>query len=119
MQILVDENIPRMTVEGLRALGHDVKDLRGSPKEGLPDQDLWQLAMVESRLLITTDKGFSAYRASTHHGILIVRLRQPNRHKIHDAVMLAMERFARTQWANRLVVVRDTTISTSVFRPRS
>jgi len=71
--------------------------------------------VAESRLLITTDKGFSSYRASPHCGILIVRLRQPNRHKIHSAVMMAMQRFNEVHWANRLVVMRDTTMSTSVF----
>ncbi|MEK7408859.1 MAG: DUF5615 family PIN-like protein [Acidobacteriota bacterium] len=30
MKILVDENMPRMTVERLRELGHDVKDIRGT-----------------------------------------------------------------------------------------
>lgn len=95
MRILVDENIPRMTVEGLRALGHDVRDIRGTPDQGLVDTDLWALALAESRALITTDKGFTEYRAVPHQGILIVRLRQPNRAKIHHAVMHVVERFLR------------------------
>jgi hypothetical protein len=31
MKILVDENIPRMTVNRLRELGHDVRDIRVAP----------------------------------------------------------------------------------------
>lgn len=118
MRILVDENIPRMTVQGLQALGHDLKDIRRSVERGLPDPDLWQIALTEYRLLVTTDKGFAVYRTSAHCGILIVRLRQPNRAKINDAVMYAIQRFKEAEWRNRLVVVRDTTISTSVFAPR-
>lgn len=57
MKILADENIPRVTVEGFRAAGHDVKDIRGTSEEGLPDSDLWEIASKECRLLITTDKG--------------------------------------------------------------
>jgi predicted nuclease of predicted toxin-antitoxin system len=57
MRILVDENIPRMTVDRLRELGHDVKDIRGTGDKGLADADLWDLAVRERRLLITTDKG--------------------------------------------------------------
>ena len=79
MRILVDENIPRMTVDRLRELGHDVKDIRGTSDEGLADAGLRGLAVRERRLLITTDKGFTEYRAASHFGILIVRLRQPNR----------------------------------------
>src|SRR5271157_1771747 len=113
MRILVDENIPRMTVDTLRSLGHDVKDVRGTSDQGAPDSDLWALAMAESRMLVTTDKGFTEYRSAPHRGILIVRLRQPNRQKIHHAVMHTIERFPDSEWPNLLVVVRDTTMSTS------
>ncbi len=115
MKILVDENIPRMTVDGLRALGHDVKDIRGTAQRGLPDPDLWEIASEEVRLLVTTDKGFTTYRTLPHNGILVVRLRQPNRHKINNAVMQAMQRFQAEEWHNLLVVVRDATLSVSRF----
>src|ERR1700722_2019599 len=72
MRVLVDENIPRMTAEGLRALGHDVKDIRGTSDQGAPDPDLWRLALAECRALVTTDKGFTEYRSAPHYGILIV-----------------------------------------------
>ena len=41
MKILVDENIPRITVSALRELGHDVRDVRGTRTEGMGDSDLW------------------------------------------------------------------------------
>ena len=87
MKILVDENIPRMTVNRLRELGHDVRDIRGSSDQGMADAALWDIAVREGRLLITTDKGFTEYRTTNHNGILIVRLRRPNRLKIHQSVM--------------------------------
>jgi predicted nuclease of predicted toxin-antitoxin system len=113
MKILVDENIPRMTVDHLRELGHDVRDIRGTADEGLGDSALWDVAIRERRLLITTDKGFAEHRTTSHYGILIVRLRQPNRLKIHQYVMRAMERFGETGWPGLLVVMRDATMSTS------
>ena len=102
-----------MTVDGLRTFGHDVKDIRGTSDQGVADSDLWGLALAESRVLITTDKGFTQYRSVPHHGILVVRLRQPNRHKIHNSVMHVIERFPEAEWPNLLVVIRDTTMSTS------
>jgi predicted nuclease of predicted toxin-antitoxin system len=113
MRILVDENIPRITVDALRMLGHDVKDIRGTSERGLADPDIWRIAALEGRLLVTTDKGFTEYRNTSHYGILIVRLRQPNRNKINNAVMQIMQRFSAAEWPNLLVVVRDMTISTS------
>ena len=113
MRVLVDENIPRMTVEGLRALGHDVRDIRGTSNQGIADPDLWGLALAESRTLITTDKGFMEYRSAPHYGIVIGRVRQPNRQKIHNSVMHVIGRFSEDEWPNLLVVVRDATMSTS------
>ena len=107
MKILVDENIPSMTVRALREMGHDVSDIRGTEREGMSDDALWEMIQREGRLLITTDKGFTQRREKLHHGILIVRLRQPNRRKIHQRVMQAITRFAEEEWPGLLVVMRD------------
>jgi predicted nuclease of predicted toxin-antitoxin system len=108
MKICVDENIPLSTVAELRNPGHDVLDIRGTANQGIPDDLLWELVLKETRLLITTDKGFVQHRNELHYGILVVRLRQPNEQKIHERVMLAMGQFAESEWAGMLVVMRDT-----------
>jgi predicted nuclease of predicted toxin-antitoxin system len=113
MRVLVDENISRITVAALVALRHDVRDIRGTSVQGAADSDLWALAMAECRALMTTDKGFTEYRSVAHYGILVVRLRRPNRQKIHHSVMYVFERFSDAEWPNLLVVVRDTMMSTS------
>jgi predicted nuclease of predicted toxin-antitoxin system len=108
MKIFVDENIPLMTVKVLREMGHDLRDIRGTEEEGIADDTLWEIVQREGRLLITTDKGFTQHRDELHHhGILIVRLRQPNRHKIHQRVMQAMAQFTAKEWPGLLVVMRD------------
>ncbi len=111
MKILVDENIPLTTVRALRAHGHDVLDIRGTADEGIPDYALWEMAQCGERLLITTDKGFVHYREQLHHGILIIRLRQPNRRKIHERVMQTIAQFKAAEWLGLLVVIRDNTQS--------
>jgi predicted nuclease of predicted toxin-antitoxin system len=113
MKILADENIPRMTVEWLRSVGHGVRDVRGTPEQGAADIRLWDLALSKQRTLVTTDEGFTEHRAEPHYGILVVRLRQPNRVQIHSAVANAMTRFPDSEWPNLLVVIRDRTMSTS------
>lgn len=107
MRILVDENIPLMTVHALREMGHEVLDIRGTANEGAADEILWEIIQRQGRLLITTDKGFTEHRDEQHHGILIVRLRQPNRYKIHQRAMQAMKQFAEKEWPGLLVVMRD------------
>ena len=108
MNIFADENIPTSTIQALRQMGHDVRDLRGTPEQGMPDDALWKISQREKRLLITTDKGFARYRDETHSGILIIRLKQPNLQKIHQRVMQAMSQHKAEQWPGRLVVMRDT-----------
>ena len=44
MRVLVDENIPKVTVQALTELGHDVFDIRGTQKQGTDDESLWMLA---------------------------------------------------------------------------
>jgi predicted nuclease of predicted toxin-antitoxin system len=107
MKIFVDENIPSTTVQSLREIGHDVSDIRGTEYEGAADDVLWDMVQQERRLLITTDKGFARYRDESHCGILIVRLRQPNRHRIHHRVMQAVAQFAPEEWLGLLVTMRD------------
>lgn len=108
MRILVDENIPNITVDELRAMGHDVLDIRGTPRQGIFDDELWPLAQTERRTLVTTDKGFSAHRDEQHCGLLVVRLRQPNQQRIHARIMAAFRQFAEQDWPGLLVVMRDT-----------
>jgi len=107
MKIIIDENIPVMTVETLRKLGHDVRDIRGTPDEGMPDPELWSKSQSEGRLLITTDKGFSKHRNETHYGILVIRLKKPNRAKIHQRVLQAINQFGENEWSGLVVVMRD------------
>lgn len=107
MKICVDENIPLVTVTALRILGHDVLDIRGTIEQGLTDDKLWEKVQRENRLLITTDKGFTDYRAEPHYGILIVRLRQPNEQKIHARIMMAINQYSDIEWPGLLVVMRD------------
>lgn len=113
MRILVDENVPGPTVRALRSAGHDVADVRGTPDEGMDDPALWRKAQREGRLLITTDRGFTRRREEPHHGILVVRVRQPDMAKIHSRVMQAVADFEPDEWPGVLVVMRDNVRSVS------
>ena len=107
MKIFVDENIPNVIVLELQTMGHDVLDIRGTPQQGMLDDELWALAQSEQRLLVTTDKGFTAHREEDHWGILVIRLHQPNEQRIHARVMAALRQFPESDWPGLLVVMRD------------
>ena len=117
MKVVVDENIPKRTVEALRASGHVVSDMRGSVEQGSPDADLWNIVLIERALLITTDKGFTVHRDEAHFGILIIRLRQPNLVRIHARIMAAIARYGPEDWPNMMLVMRDRVQSLYRSRP--
>jgi len=117
MKIFVDENIPSMTVHALRKIGHDVTDIRGTVDQGITDEELWRKAQSQNCLLITTDKGFAGHREEAHWGLLIVRLRQPTRLKIHSRIIQALTEYPQEKWPGRMVVIRDTVQSSWVSRP--
>ena len=107
MRIIVDENIPLMTANELSSLGHNVMDIRGTDLEGIDDEELWKIVLKEKRLLISTDKGFVRNRHEKHYGILIIRLKQPNRLKIHQKVMKGISLFNEKDWPRMTVVMQD------------
>ena len=116
MKIMVDEHIPLMTLHALRMAGHDVRDIRGTPNQGMPDEALWNMAQFEECLFITIDRGSARFRARPHYGMLIVRLRRPNRHKLHERIMQALPQFSDVEWNGLLVVMRD--VAQSTWRAR-
>jgi hypothetical protein len=64
MRILVDENIPNVTVSELRTKGHDVLDIRGTEHQGMFDDELWPFAQTAQRMRSTVTNSITAYWSS-------------------------------------------------------
>lgn len=76
MKWLADENTSRAVVDAIRALGHDVSFV-ADVSPGIPDEEVLALAVSESRILLTEDKGFGQLifrRGLPHHGVFFVRI---------------------------------------------
>lgn len=76
MKFFVDENLPRIIVEWLRAGGHDVVSAAES-SPGETDTAWAELAFRDQRILLTQDKDFGAliYRNGlATHGVVLLRL---------------------------------------------
>ena len=81
MRFLLDENFPRAAAAMLAREGHAVFDIRGSADEGAADKWLFAYAQELHAVLLTTDKDFYhtiPAQYDTHHGAIIIALRQPN-----------------------------------------
>lgn len=110
MKIKLDENMPASLAPVLRRLGHDVDTI---PDEGLataPDVTVWEAAQSEARLLVTQDLDFSDLRRfapGSHHGILLIRLRDPDRSALCERVSALFAQEAVERWTGCFVVATE------------
>jgi predicted nuclease of predicted toxin-antitoxin system len=110
MRIKLDENMPARLVAVLGALGHDVDTVPSEGLAGRDDDQVWLAAQNAKRFLITQDLDFSDIRQftpGTHHGLLLVRLRQPGREAVASRVAALFERENAEDWLRCLVVFTD------------
>jgi predicted nuclease of predicted toxin-antitoxin system len=118
MKIKLDENMPSTLAEGLRKLGYDVDTVPEESLSGQSDNVIWAAANCEQRFLITQDLDFSdtrTFKPGTHPGILLVRLRNPGRIALAQAVIRAFTDEDIVVWSGCVVVLTDRKIR--IHRP--
>lgn len=77
LRFLIDEDVPRSTTRVLRDAGFDVVNVHEAGLQGKSDNNVFEYAQRESRLLVTCDMGFSnilKFPPSKNQGILVVRI---------------------------------------------
>lgn len=107
MRLKLDENLPARLVGELSALGHDVDTEPEQGLQGSPDPRVWSGAQGSGRFLITQDLDFSdlrVFKPGTHHGILLVRLREPSRRYLIERIRDIFKNEAVERWIGAFVV---------------
>jgi predicted nuclease of predicted toxin-antitoxin system len=110
MRIKLDENLPLSLAPILADLGHDVHTIPQEHLSGAKDHSLWEAAQRESRFLITQDLDFSDIRRfapGTHCGLLLVRLRTPDRVGLIRRVAQIFRNERVSDWKGSFVVVSE------------
>jgi len=118
VKIKLDENVPARLGQELRDLGHDVDSVQEEGLTGRDDGQVWRAAQQESRFLITQDLDFSDMRQfapGSHHGLLLVRLRDPGRNALAILVREVFSSQNVADWAGCFVVATERKIR--VLRP--
>jgi predicted nuclease of predicted toxin-antitoxin system len=116
MKIKLDENLPSPLAPKLGAMSHDVHTVVEEGIAGKPDPVVWQAAQSEARFLITQDMDFSnAQRLApgTHHGILLIRMRNPSWRAIVARVADLFGREDVAHWARCFVVATENKVRVS------
>jgi hypothetical protein len=110
MRLKLDENLPESLLPTLKALGHEVDNVRLQGLTGEPDPSVWQAAQKAERFFITQDLDFSDLRKfepGRHHGLMLVRLRIPGRQALATRVAAAFSKGATDQWSGCFVLLTD------------
>ena len=113
MKIKLDENLPSRLAARLGFLGHDVETVRDEGMEGYLDETIWEAAQSEGRFLITQDMDFSdarRYTPGSHCGILLIRLRIPERLALIRRIEDLFRHENLSQWERCLVLATESSI---------
>jgi predicted nuclease of predicted toxin-antitoxin system len=108
--IKLDENLPRVLAHILSVLGYPTDTV---PQEGLAgrdDQTVWDETQRVGRFFITQDLDFSDFRKfipGTHHGLLLVRLRDPSRLRLIQRVQMLFQTEDVARWTGCVVVATE------------
>ena len=110
MRIKLDENLPARLAGYLTRLGHDTDTVPDEGLTGADDARVWVAAQQEERFFITQDLDFSdlrRYAPGSHHGVLLVRLRDPGRETLYLRVRSLFDEEQVENWVGCFVVVTE------------
>ena len=111
MRLLADENFPGISVKSLRDGGHDISWIRET-SPGITDEQVIQIASVESRILLTFDKDFGelAFRRgiSSASGIILFRITGTNPLSLSNRIDEVLN--SRADWQGHFSVVETSRI---------
>ncbi len=115
LRLLADENIPRTVIIALREKGYDVASV-WELRPGMSDEEVVELAIKESRIIITFDKDFGriALLKPNITGIILLRIPPLNPLYIVERILSVLERIENPY--GKLILVRKRTIKIITLR---
>lgn len=95
MKFLANENLFEPIIEHLRSLGHDVLSIREAGLSGISDDEVYQLACKDRRVVITMDKDFARifrFPPEKCGGIIVVKI---YKRKVEDTLKIFRKFFEK------------------------
>ncbi len=110
MRIKLDENLPAELADILGGFGHDTDTTPSEGLTGATDEVVWAAVQSARRFFITQDLDFSDIRkfeAGTHHGLLLLRLREPTRRGLIERMRELFHDEDASSWDRCFLVASD------------
>ncbi len=85
-RLYADEQFPRIVVNLLRALGHDILTVQeaGKANQRIPDEDVLDFAIADNRIVLTINRGdfIRLHNLQPNHAGIIVCTEDLNRQRL-------------------------------------
>lgn len=92
MRFLVDNALSLQVAHGLQRAGHDAVHVRDRGKQDAPDEEVFELAWQEGRILVSADTDFAAIlarRERSNPSLILFRRASQRRPEAQVALLLA------------------------------
>jgi predicted nuclease of predicted toxin-antitoxin system len=108
MKFLADECVYRITVQMLRAYGHDVLTVQEAGFAGKSDDEVLAHAVAEGRILLTNDMHFSntlLFPTERHLGVVVLKIRPRTLEQVHDVLIRFLDIVDQEAMEKTLVII--------------
>lgn len=116
MKFFLDENIPLSVKCYLEKEGYEVFDIRGTEREGSPDEIIFNFAQEKQAVFLTTDKDFFhtiPFTHPEHFGVIVIALKKPNRNSILNKAQSFITTHDMTDIFGKVILITDHNIKVS------
>ena len=110
MKFLADMGVSMSVVSWLRGRGHDVVHVRELEMHLSPDEEIFQKAALDSRIVITFDLDFGELLSISHDeivSVLLFRLRNTRSQNVAQRLEDTLEHAASALREGAIVIVED------------
>ncbi|MEK6903917.1 MAG: DUF5615 family PIN-like protein [Nanoarchaeota archaeon] len=113
MKFLTDENIATSVVFDLRNAEFDVKDIKEEKLQGTSDKAIIELALEESRIIITHDKDFGKHSSPSKKGrcgIILLRLHNQSPYYVSEKLLQFLKSRLLHKLQTNIVIITESQI---------
>ena len=113
MRFLLDMNLPPAMADWLRSEGHDAIHVLGAGYGDMPDREIFDRAVENSRILVTFDLDFGEIVGLAEPagcGVVLLRLRSARQAHLRERLRVAIAEAGEAMQAGAIILVEDTRI---------